>query len=313
MIKNNSILRDRIISILLRHTENVWRKGRDGEHLRETFSDEDIAILINELQVYQNELEIQNDELIVAKRLLEETNLRLLRDIAERERCGTFNKLRERMLQIMLVEDHNIVRNGIKALLKKEKNFHVIGEATNGKEALEFLKKQSEVDIILTDINMPIMDGISLIKILKVSYPHIRIVILSMLDNEQYVAQAFSEGASGYLLKNSSADELNFALKHISSGNNKYLSSELSIRLLERLPNPTALCESEFKNKIEFSTREIEVLNLIAQGLTNYEISEKLFLSKRTIEGHRQALIEKTNSKNSAALIRFAILSGIIQ
>lgn len=215
------------------------------------------------------------------------------------------------MLQIMLVEDHNIVRNGIKVLLKKEKVFHVIGEATNGKEALEFLKQQDQVDIILTDINMPIMDGISLTKILKVSYPHIRIVILSMLDNEKYVAQAFSEGASGYLLKNSSADELRFALKHVSSGN-KYLSSELSIRLLERVLDFSATYESQIKNTVEFSTREIEVLNLIAQGLTNYEISEKLFLSKRTIEGHRQALIDKTNSKNSAALIRFAILSGII-
>src|SRR5690606_4644350 len=120
-----------------------------------------------------------------------------------------------------------------------------------------------------------------------------------------------AEGASGYLLKNISSDELIFAIKHVSSGN-QYLCSELSIKLLERVTKSSALTPIIDSN-IEFSSREVEVLNLIAEGLTNLEMSEKLFLSKRTIEGHRQSLIEKTGSRNTAALIRFAVLNGFVQ
>jgi len=216
------------------------------------------------------------------------------------------------MLQIVLAEDHNIVRNGIKVLLEAEEDFNIVGEATNGEEVLDIVNSTNNVDLVLTDINMPLMDGITLIKELKITKPDVRVVILSMLDGEKYIYQAFSEGASGYLLKNASSEELIFALKHVSLGN-KYLCSELSIKLLERLVNSSASPSSLYENNIEFSSREIEVLNLIAEGLTNHEMSEKLFLSKRTIEGHRQSLIEKTGSRNTAALIRFAVLSGIVQ
>jgi len=215
------------------------------------------------------------------------------------------------MLQIVLAEDHNIVRNGIKILLDAEQEFHVVGEATDGKEVLEILKKTDKVDLVITDINMPHMDGIQLLKEMKVLNPEIRVIVLSMLDSEEFVSQAFAEGASGYLLKNISSDELIFAIKHVSSGN-QYLCSELSIKLLERVTKSSALTPIIDSN-IEFSSREVEVLNLIAEGLTNLEMSEKLFLSKRTIEGHRQSLIEKTGSRNTAALIRFAVLNGFVQ
>jgi len=216
------------------------------------------------------------------------------------------------MLKIILAEDHNIVRNGIKILLESEEGFSVIGEATNGQEVLDIISKEDHIDLVLADINMPVMDGIELIKSLKATYPKIRLIILSMLDNEKYVAQAFSEGACGYLLKNVSSDELIFAIKHVSAGG-KYLCSELSIKMLERLVNSSLPSQALFEESIDFSSREIEVLNLIAQGLTNHEMSEKLFLSKRTIEGHRQSLIEKTGSRNTAALIRYAVLNGIVQ
>lgn len=215
------------------------------------------------------------------------------------------------MLRIILAEDHNIVRNGLKMLLEADGGFSIIGEATNGQEVLDLLSTGANVDLILADINMPHMDGISLIKELNNSYPKVQIIVLSMLENEKYVAQAFSEGASGYLLKNVVSDELIFALKHVNAGN-QYLCSEISLRLLDRLLH-TSLTQNELEHTIDFSSREIEVLNLIAQGLTNQEMSEKLFLSKRTIEGHRQSLIEKTGSRNTAALIRFSVLHGIIQ
>jgi|SRR5690606_827327 len=216
------------------------------------------------------------------------------------------------MLKVILAEDHNIVRNGIRALLESEEDISIIGEATNGQKVLDIIAKGDHVDLILADINMPVMDGIELIKNLKISYPKVRLVILSMLDNEKYVTQAFSEGACGYLLKNVSSDELIFAIKHVSAGG-KYLCSELSMKILDRMINSPLSSQSVFENTIDLSSREIEVLNLIAQGLTNHEMSEKLFLSKRTIEGHRQSLIVKTGSRNTAALIRYAVLNGIVQ
>jgi DNA-binding NarL/FixJ family response regulator len=215
------------------------------------------------------------------------------------------------MIQVLLAEDHNIVRNGIKMLLGSDKEIHVAGEATNGKEALDFISNNEGIDVILADINMPELDGISLIKEAYNIKPDIKVVILSMHDNDKYVSQAFQEGASGYLLKSVSADEMIFSLKHVKAGG-KYLCSELSIKMLEKLSQKNVNSVSENVSNIEFSMREIEVLHLIADGLTNSEMSEKLFLSKRTIEGHRQSLIEKTGSKNTAALIRYAVLNGII-
>ncbi len=215
------------------------------------------------------------------------------------------------MIQVLLAEDHNIVRNGIKMLLASDKEINVAGEATNGREALDFISANDNINVILADINMPELDGISLIKEVKLINPDIRVVILSMHDNEKYVSQAFIEGASGYLLKSVSADEMIFSLKHVHSGG-KYLCSELSMNMLGKLSQKNVNSIADNISNIEFSMREIEVLHLIADGLTNSEMSEKLFLSKRTIEGHRQSLIEKTNSKNTAALIRYAVLNGII-
>ncbi|MBB5634853.1 DNA-binding NarL/FixJ family response regulator [Pedobacter cryoconitis] len=213
------------------------------------------------------------------------------------------------MLSLILAEDHNIVRNGIRMLLEADKELSIAGEATNGKEVLDIIDKGIKVDIVLADINMPEMDGISLIKELKLRNPDIQIVMLSMLDNEKYVSQAFLEGASGYLLKSVSADELIFSLKYVYGGG-KYLCAELSMRLLDKVIHTAPL--SVAHTDIEFSMREIEILDLIAEGLTNNQMSARLFISKRTIEGHRQSLIEKTGVKNTASLIKFAVLRGII-
>jgi DNA-binding NarL/FixJ family response regulator len=216
------------------------------------------------------------------------------------------------MLQVLLAEDHNIVRNGIRMLLETEKSIHIVGEAVNGREVLEFVARDRKIDVLLTDINMPELDGISLIKELKILSPDTKVVILSMHDNEKYVAQAFLEGASGYLLKNASADELIFSLKHVCTGG-RYLCSELAMAMLDKLVKNGNGFASSTGSDIEFSTREIEVLHLIAEGFTNQEMSDKLFISKRTIEGHRQALIDKTGSRNTATLIRFAVVNGLVQ
>jgi DNA-binding NarL/FixJ family response regulator len=212
------------------------------------------------------------------------------------------------LVKILLIEDHNIVRNGIRSLLEKVPEFRILGEANNGMQALKFLETNAKVDVALVDMNMPEMSGIDVIAKLKVDHPGIRVIVLSMLDHEKYVYQAFVTGACGYLLKNVSADEMIFAIKHVCVGN-KYLCSELSFKLLDRLiyaPEPEGI------DDLDLSKREVEVLGLIAEGLTNAEIAEKLFTSKRTVEGHRLNLMNKTNSKNSAALIKFAVLNGLI-
>lgn len=216
------------------------------------------------------------------------------------------------MLQVLLAEDHNIVRNGIRMLLETDESIHIVAEAENGRQVLDYFAKELKTDLVLADINMPELDGISLLREMKTVSPDTKIVMLSMHDNEKYVAQAFLEGASGYLLKNVNADELIFALKHVSAGG-RYLCSELTMTMLDKMLKNSHHFQPHSRQDIEFSQREIEVLKLIAEGLTNNEMSDKLFISKRTIEGHRQSLIDKTGARNTASLIRFAVINGIIQ
>ena len=214
-------------------------------------------------------------------------------------------------MKVILAEDHNIVRNGIKMLLESQGEITVVAEANNGLEVLSYFAEGGHADIVIADINMPEMDGISLIAQLRTLSPSTHVVMLSMLDNEKYVAQAFIEGARGYLLKNVGEDELNFALRYVAGGG-KYLCAELAEKLLDKLTQTTIQQPETNGQHIDFSLREMEVLHLIAEGYTNTEMADKLFLSKRTIEGHRQALIDKTGAKNTAALIRFAVVNGFI-
>lgn len=214
-------------------------------------------------------------------------------------------------LKIILAEDHNIVRKGIKNLLENADGFEVIGEALNGKEVLALIDKGLVPDIVLADMNMPEMDGIELTAQLKDKVPPIKTVLLTMMDHEKYVTRAFGAGVCGYLLKNVSADELIFALKHIRK-EGRYICSEISLYLLDRLIHQPETPEPAPQTEIEFSRRETEVLTLIAEGYTNQEIADQLFTSKRTVEGHRQSMIEKTNTRNTAALIKFALQNNII-
>jgi DNA-binding NarL/FixJ family response regulator len=220
------------------------------------------------------------------------------------------------MIKILLVDDHKIIRDGIKSLLKEEADIQVIGEASNGRELIDMLPKV-EVDVILMDINMPVMDGFETTKYVTANCPDIKVLVLSMLDHENYISRMMEVGALGYLLKNTGRDELLHAIKMVASGNT-YICSDIAINLLKIIndgsvpkveePQPNL----EKTTNTELSKREIEVLKLIAEGFTNAEIADKLFTSKRTIESHRQKLIEKTHAKNTAALIKYAISKGLI-
>jgi DNA-binding NarL/FixJ family response regulator len=213
-------------------------------------------------------------------------------------------------VNILLVEDHNIVRDGIKALLLSEPGFKVVGEAQNGKEALKKIESGLDVSIVLADINMPELNGLELTSILKSKFPEVKVIILSMLDHENYIQQAFARGAMGYLLKIVGRDELVFAVKHVRAGN-PYICSDLAYQMLKK--NSGFYTTNEFiREDIHLSSRETEVLKMVASGLTNHEIADKLFTSRRTVEGHRQKLLNKTGTKNTAALIRYAIQNKIL-
>jgi DNA-binding NarL/FixJ family response regulator len=154
------------------------------------------------------------------------------------------------------------------------------------------------------------MSGIELVESLRSMPGHIKTILLTMYADEKYLFEAFRAGVMGYLFKNVGADELLFAINHVYN-NEKYICLELSLSLLERDINfSSAVKQNNFNN--DFSKRELEILNLIAEGYTNQEIAKQLYTSKRTVEGHRQALIDKTGVRNAPALVKFAIQNGII-
>ena len=214
-------------------------------------------------------------------------------------------------INIILADDHLIVRGGIKAMLEKEKTFQITGEANNGAEVLQLLEKGIRAHVVLVDMNMPVMSGLELTERLKNDYPDVKVIILSALDTDKYVIKAFKSGACGYLLKNVSTAELIFAINQTHE-HGQYICAELSSRFLKRMLTIPDLITNENVQDIEFSTVDVEILSLLSEGFTNQEVADKLFTSKRTVENHRQQLIDKTGSRNTIALIRFAVLNGVI-
>ncbi|MBC5992255.1 response regulator transcription factor [Pontibacter cellulosilyticus] len=210
----------------------------------------------------------------------------------------------QKLVRVIIAEDHIILRQGLRMLLEEDSEIEVVGEAGNGQELLDLLA-DNQVDVVLMDINMPVMSGVEATEQVVKNYPETKVIALSMLNNLPYVQKMLQQGASGYLLKTTGKDELKSAIKLVAGGTN-YICSELSMNILTD-KYMTGPAEGEAKNESGLSKREIEVLTLIAEGYTNAEIADKLFTSKRTIETHRQNILEKTGAKNTANLIKYAI------
>lgn len=217
------------------------------------------------------------------------------------------------MIKIILFEEHLIIRNGIKLLLESQDSVQVVAEASNAREVLTYLENNDTPDIIITDVNTPGMEGIELAVALSQNYPSVKVIVLSMLNENYNVVYAFEKGVKGYLIKSVGYDELHFAINHIHKGG-IYLCGEMTKIILDRLrANPFFKISMNENDKVyDISERELEVLQYISDGFTNIEIAEKMFLSKRTVEGHRQNLIDKVGVKNSASLIKFAVKQGLI-
>ena len=217
------------------------------------------------------------------------------------------------MTRLLLADDHTILRDGIRALLSAEADLDVVGEAGNGAEVLEILEN-TPADVVLMDVQMPVLDGFATMPELRRRFPNVRVLVLTMLDNENYVARMLEAGALGYVLKNAAITEITYAIRTVAAGN-PFLCTEIGLNMLYKAVAQTATTssgEADGHTGADLTSRELEVLKLIAEGFTNSEISYQLFTSKRTIETHRQNIIAKTQAKNTAALIKLAVSRGLI-
>jgi len=209
-------------------------------------------------------------------------------------------------IKIIIADDHQLFRNGLKILLNAFPEFEVVGEASNGEEFLKLLRYTS-ADVALMDINMPEMDGIEATRKGLKLCPEIDIIALSMYGEEEYYYKMVDAGAKGFLVKDSDISEVKEAILTVRKGGS-YFSQELLYHVIQKIKHR----EHESKSA-NLSRREKEILFKICEGLSNQEIAETLFISKRTVDKHRANLLGKTSSKNTASLILFAIRNKLIE
>ena len=212
-------------------------------------------------------------------------------------------------LKIYLVDDHKLFREGLKLLLSAQKFVHHIYEASNGKEFVENLSFV-DCDVVLMDIDMPEMDGVEATKEALRIRPSLKIIVLSMYGDEQYYYKMMDGGAKGFLLKNSGIDKVVAAIQKVAAGES-FFSEELLVNILNNMRDNKADTAGAADNDI--SDRELEILYQVCLGLSNQEIADKLFISKRTVDKHRANLLSKTGCKNTAALVMYAIKNKIIE
>ncbi|HRN40732.1 MAG: response regulator transcription factor [Flavobacteriales bacterium] len=209
-------------------------------------------------------------------------------------------------IKILIADDHTIIRNGLKLMLDKNSKFKIVGDVNSGSAAIDFIEKNSnQVDIVLMDIDMPGMNGIEATKILTSKHPHIKVLALTMHKEEKFINDMINAGALSYILKETDIPELVQAIENTALGK-KYYSNEVSMSLIN------ALMKKGTDNGHDLSKRELDVLKLIASGMTNKEAGEKLFISARTVESHRRNILDKLDFKNTSEMIRYAIENDLI-
>ncbi|MFT3753059.1 MAG: response regulator transcription factor [Paludibacter sp.] len=217
------------------------------------------------------------------------------------------------MIKIIIVDDHALFREGIKVLIDTENIGEVIGEAENGKVFLDLLKEQKP-DLVMMDIEMPVMGGFEAIQKAMLIQPDIKVLVLTMLSDRNNYHNMINAGAMGYMLKSSDKAEFAKAVKAVMDGE-LYFSNELIRMIIMDMDFPVSNHnhEKHTENDSELTVREREVLSLFCQGLTVSEIAGTLFLSPKTVEAHRSALIKKTNTKNTINLILHAIKNKMVK
>jgi len=213
-------------------------------------------------------------------------------------------------ITLLIADDHEIFRDGLALMLSKQDDIKLIAQAENGKELIELTEKL-QPDVILTDIKMPLMDGIEATRLLVQKFPELKIIALSMFDEENLIVEMLESGAKGYLLKNADKTEILEAITSVFEDKVFYCkgtSARLASMIVKSKFNP-------YKKKvpIAFNDREKDIIKLICQQYTAQEIGDKLFLSKRTVEGYRIKILEKMNVKNTAGMVVFALKHSFIK
>ncbi|OGR23135.1 MAG: DNA-binding response regulator [Desulfobacterales bacterium RIFOXYA12_FULL_46_15] len=215
------------------------------------------------------------------------------------------------VIKVLLAEDHTIVRKGLCALLEKEPGIDVVAEAENGRDAV-IKAEETNPDVVVMDIGMPILNGIEASRQLKKSCPGIEIIILTVHTNEEYVLQALKSGASGYLVKRAAPLDLVTAIHEVHKGRS-YLSSSISKTLINEYLRQTVTISGNIENSSEkeLTSRQSEVLQLLAEGYTNREAAKILCVSIKTIETHRTQIKKKLNIQKTAGLVQYALQKGL--
>jgi DNA-binding NarL/FixJ family response regulator len=206
-------------------------------------------------------------------------------------------------IRVFIVDDHPVVVAGLTALLSQIGDVRVAGAAANAFQTIPFLK-ENPVDLVLLDINLPDVNGIELCRRIKKEFPEMKVLALSTFSDRSYISRMIDSGASGYLIKSASREEISTAV-HTAMAGRLYLSLEM-----ERVLQPSAVAEAGTVPRL--TRREQEVLRLIAEGLTNHQIAEKLFISPLTVDSHRKNLLTKLGVKNTASLVRLAVLHKLV-
>jgi DNA-binding NarL/FixJ family response regulator len=214
-------------------------------------------------------------------------------------------------ITVLLAEDHQIVREGFRSLLKQERDIEVIGEAETGRQAVQLTRKLRP-DVVVMDIAMPLLNGLEATRQIRKDFPETRVLILSAHSDDAYVEQVAALGAAGFLLKQTSSHVLATAIREIQKGN-AFFSPLISKRIQDRSRNLKAQGKLSKTASNRLSSREVEVLQLIAEGKPNKQVATELGVSFKTIDKHRQHLMAKLNIHDTAGLTRYAISAGIIE
>ncbi|MHA3773995.1 response regulator [Verrucomicrobiota bacterium sgz303538] len=213
-------------------------------------------------------------------------------------------------ISVLLVEDHVVVRQGLRSLLKGASDLEVVGEADTGREGVQ-MARDLHPDVILMDIAMPMLNGIEATRIIKREWPEAKVLMLSTYSEDSYVQRVMEAGATGYLVKHSAADDLLTAIREVHRGN-AFFSPSVATRILDHCRAALTGTHMTRKN-FALTSREVEVLQLIAEGYPNKQIADILEISVKTVEKHRQQLMDKLNIHDTASLTRYAIAKGIVE
>jgi len=208
------------------------------------------------------------------------------------------------MIRLLVADDHELILDGFTSILRDADDISLVGTAQNGQETLDFIDEHN-IDVLIVDISMPVLNGVEVCKKLSKTHPAIHVIALSMHKKQSYILRMIQYGAKGYLLKDDSADEIKQAIRTVVQGGT-YFSSQIQLNLLD-------FQQKKRNNSLtSISTREEEVLRLIARGFTNIEIAKRIFVSHHTVESHRKNILAKLDAKNTADLVRIAMEKGLI-